>query len=337
MFSYLIKKLKYLFIKKDKKVDDEDQRPAPFVRAIDENVKAMQSILGNSSDVIIRRLKIGPDHDIKAALIFIDGLVNIQIINRNVIDDLINDSQNGNPNDQRKIKSIEEIRDSMISVGDVKDTNKINEAVEQCLDGDTVLIVDGFERVLLISSKGWDKRSIEEPQTQVVIRGPREGFNENLRTNTSLLRRKIKNPDLTFESLTLGRKTRTSICIAYIKGLANDELINKVRRRISGIDIDSVLESGYIEQYIDDAPFSIFDTIGHSEKPDIVAAKMLEGRVAILVDGTPFCSHHPFSLYRKLPNCRGLLFASVLLQYVKILKIYHFFYFGYGTRDLCGA
>jgi spore germination protein KA len=130
-------------------------------------------------------------------------------------------------------------------------------------------------------------RSVAEPDTESVIRGPREGFIENLRTNTSLLRRKIKNPNLVIEKLSLGKQTKTNISIAYVEGIVNQTVLKEVRRRLAKIDTDSILETGYIEQFIEDSPFSPLATITNTQKPDILAGKLLEGRVGIFCDGTP--------------------------------------------------
>ncbi|WP_047758606.1 spore germination protein, partial [Geobacillus sp. ZGt-1] len=138
------------------------------------------------------------------------------------------------------------------------------------------------------STKGGQYRSIEEPQTQIAVRGPREGFTESLRANTAMIRRRIKNPNLWLETMQIGTVTQTDVAIMYIKGIANDEVIEEVRARLRRIDTDSVLESGYIEQLIEDQTFTTFPTIYHTERPDVVAANLLEGRIAILIQGTPF-------------------------------------------------
>ena len=137
------------------------------------------------------------------------------------------------------------------------------------------MLIDGYNQSIVINTKGWDKRGVEEPVTEAVVRGPREGFTENIRTNTALIRRKIKHPDLTMQSTVLGRRTRTNVTLAYIRGVANEGLIKDIEKRLKKIDTDAILESGYIEQYIEDTPFSIFSTMGYTEKPDAVPAKSL--------------------------------------------------------------
>ena len=157
-----------------------------------------------------------------------------------------------------------------------------------------------------------------------MVRGPREGFTETLQVNISMLRRKIKNPLLRLELLKLGKQTKTAICIAYIKGLAAEETVAEVRRRLERIDVDSILESGYIEEYIEDAPLSPLATVGNTEKPDIAAAKMLEGRVAILVDGTPFVLTVPYLFVEGLQSSEDYYsraFFSTMMRWIRIIAM----------------
>ena len=196
--------------------------------------------------------------------------------NKNVDDELIT------------FENIDIIKDTMLLSENISINNSFKKIIEKCLAGNTILLVNGFNKALIISTIGWERRGITEPTTEVVVRGPKEGFTETLRSNTTLLRRKIHNPDLKIESLIIGQRTNTNIAIAYIKELANEKLVKELKSRLNKINTDSILESGYIEELIEDAPLSPFSTIGNSEKPDKVAAKILEGRIAILVDGTPF-------------------------------------------------
>jgi len=163
-----------------------------------------------------------------------------------------------------------------------------NELFLNLLSGDTIVIINGVSHGMAIGTKGWTDRGIEEPRSESVVRGPRDGFTETLRTNTALLRRRIRDPNFWIETRRLGRRTKTDVSIAYIKGVASDRVVQEVHRRLDSIDIDAVLESGYIEEFVQDAPYSLFPTIYNTERPDKVVSAILEGRVAILVDGTPF-------------------------------------------------
>ncbi|WP_342048715.1 spore germination protein [Bacillus sp. OTU530] len=184
---------------------------------------------------------------------------------------------------------------SQVSIGQT-----IQEVVDHILDGDTVLLLDEVNQALFISAKGWEMRSVEEPATEAVIRGPREGFTENLRTNTSLLRRRLKTPQLKMEAMKVGRLSNTNIVIAYLDGIVEPSLVVEVQERLSRIDIDAILESGYIEELIEDNPFSVFPQVNNTERPDKVAAYLLEGKIGILIDNTPFALLVPVTFYEML-------------------------------------
>lgn len=151
-----------------------------------------------------------------------------------------------------------------------------------------MLFLEGYQTCIVASTRGWRDRAVSEPQSQTVVRGPRDSFTETLRTNTALIRRRIKSPKLWIESQQIGEFTKTDIALVYIDGIADEQVIQEVKERLSKIDIDGILESGYIEELIQDEDYTPFPTMHNTERPDSVAAGLLEGRIAILVDGTPF-------------------------------------------------
>lgn len=252
------------------------------------NLAMVRETLGNSNDVVIRHVKTGIDKA-EAFLLYIDGMVDNSFVAENIIKPLIYGKHISGQELSVFLadRMLQIIRESILTAGEVKDYSDLDLVLQRVLSGDTALFVAGMDKAYVISTRGFETRGINEPDTESVVRGPREGFTEVLRINTSLLRRKIKSPDLRFEQLTVGKQTKTEICIAYVKGICNEKIVEEVRRRLAQIDTDAILESGYIEAFIEDAPFSPFSTVGNTEKPDIAAAKMLEGRVAVIVDGTP--------------------------------------------------
>src|SRR5699024_3678887 len=134
----------------------------------------------------------------------------------------------------------------------------------------------------------WEQRQVEEAQAELVVRGPREGFVENITVNSSLIRRRIRNPKLKMSPIHIGEYTETKVIISYIEGIADKTLIEEVRNRLQRIEVDGILESGMVEEFIEDNPYSPFPQVLSTERPDVVTSNLLEGRVAILVDGTPF-------------------------------------------------
>jgi spore germination protein KA len=169
----------------------------------------------------------------------------------------------------------------------VKKTDEVEKLIQGIVYGDTVLLADGCQQALILNTKGFTLRSIEEPESERVIRGPREGFNESILTNLSMLRRKIRTQDLKFKFLTFGKRTKTKACICYLDSVVNRSVLMELERRLEKINIDGMLDTNYITEIIKDASYSAVKTVGSTERPDIVAAKLLEGRVALFLDGTP--------------------------------------------------
>ena len=259
------------------------------------NLEKMKEIFANASDVVIRPFQIGSHERVKAFIVYVDGLIDKEVVQIGLMKPLMIDMRLAITNDTfNRNTAFDIIKERVLSISEVKEAHYLQDTVDAILSGDTALFLDGSSAALIASLRGWEARSITQPDTEVVVRGPREGFTETLRTCTAQLRRRIKNPNLKFETMKIGRQTKTDVVIAYIKGIVDDKIVEEVKRRLSRIDTDSILESGYIEEYIEDSPLSFLPTVGNSEKPDLVAAKMLEGRVAILTDGTPFVLTVPY-------------------------------------------
>lgn len=324
-------KLFWLFKKQHKsenKAGEKSQGGDPHIlsRSLEKNVNAVKAKFDESTDLVIRVFSFGKDkNEVKAALIFLDGLVNLQMINDNVIKPLMYDSRFSYPTEAADVSGMDEIRDRLLAVGEVKTTYTYDEVIEACLSGNAVLLGDGFCKALSLGTKGWEKRAVSEPTSETALRAPREGFTENLRTNTSMIRRKIKDPALKIRSMVIGKRTHTQINILYIDGLAEPGLVREVERRLKNIDTDGILAAGYVEQYIEDSPSSMFPTIWCSEKPDAVAGKLLEGRVAIAVDGAPFVMTVPMLFIENFQSAEDYIARSYYATVMRLLRLIAFF------------
>ena len=250
------------------------------------NRQVLKHLLGDCIDVGFRELVIGKEQ-IPTLLIYINGLVDKHLINDHIMQSLMrirySSTATSSPN-----FPIELIKKVFLEAVEVSEITTIGEITDAILTGDTALLVDGSSKALRIVTKGWQARNVSEPVTESVVRGPREGFTETLRINTALLRRRIKSPTFKLEKYIVGRITKTEINLAYLAETADAKVVEEVRKRIERIDVDAILESAYIEELIEDTPYTVFPQMEHSERPDKVAAAVLEGRVAILIDGTPF-------------------------------------------------
>lgn len=326
MFSFIYKKLSFWKIlnQNSNNENNKKEKNPKLSNNLKTNLTAISSIFGKSDDIVIREFTFGNKKKINAAIIFVVGMTSKAIINENIIKPLMYDSHLFDDENLSSVNDIDTIKKTMISVGDVSKTSSLDEIINNCLSGDTIFLIDGSREALLISTKGWETRGVDEPKTESVVRGPREGFSETLRTNTTLLRRKIKDPALTFEPMKIGERTKTDICIAYVDGIVNPQLVEEIKRRLNRIRTDSILESGYIEQFIEDAPFSIFSTVGNSEKPDVVAAKLLEGRAAIMIDGTPFVLTVPMLFIEGFQSAEDYYSRPYFASLVRLLRFLSF-------------
>ncbi|MGD6846206.1 spore germination protein [Rossellomorea aquimaris] len=249
------------------------------------NLDIIRQKTGNSSDLVVRHLKMGRDSDIKTAIVYIDGIVDNRTIQEFLLQTMMKDDDKEQLNEH---DALERISEDMMTVGNVLSFNTWEDLFSSLMAGDTLILIDGISKALSACTRGGEKRSISESTTQMVVRGPKGAFTESIEINTAMVRRIIKTPDLWMESVKVGRVTKTDVTLMYIHGIANEKVIEEVRQRINKIDIDSILESGYIEQLIEDQTLSPFPTIFNTERPDVVAGNLIEGRIAIFVDGTPF-------------------------------------------------
>lgn len=295
--------------------------PQSLSSNLTKNKSIIKKALGISSDVVIRDIIIGKDTcENKATLIFVEGLVDHNNINENILNPLMSIDTASFCDKKYDLQTIKDI----ITIDCIQEVLTFQDLYDSTLSGNTILLMPNSNKALSLNTKGWESRGISEPKTEAVVRGPREGFTETIRYNTALLRRKIKDHNLVMEKLVIGEVTKTTINIAYIKGIVNPALIDEIKNRLSRIKTDAILESGYIEEYIEDNPFSPFSTVANSEKPDVVAAKILEGRAAIFVDGTPFVLTVPMLFIESFQSAEDYYSRAYYTSIVRSLRFLSF-------------
>lgn len=270
-----------------------------FSSSLYSNLEQLQNILGNNPDIAIRKFYIDV-YNVDAAVVFIKGLADTEQIHEQILKSIMLDlreHRNFVKEDWAIASKIKEnIKNHVVTLTEVKEMKNIEDSVMNIFNGDTALLIDGVDTALLLGTNKWPSRQIEEPITEASIRGSREGFVENILMNMSLVRRRIKDPNLVLDKYTIGRRSQTTVIVMYMKDITNDSIIQEVKKRLEKIDIDQVPESGFIEQLIEDDFLSPFPQLMTTERPDRVAAGLLEGRVAILVDGTPFVLMLPITI-----------------------------------------
>lgn len=249
----------------------------PIKRSYEQNKELIDTMFEECSDIVVRPFDI--EQNVRAFAVFVDGLVMSAELDEALKAVMI--LERGGNDAKRLLETV-------IPSGQAKTTDNYGDFLLGVLGGDTGIIIENNDTAILLGLRGPTLRSVSEPTTEAVIRGSREGFIENLRTNTSMVRRKIKSPRLKMKPLVIGRHSNTSVVLSYMDGLTDPALVDEAVKRLQKIEIDGILESGYIEELIQDSAYSPFPQIQYTERPDLVAAALLEGRIAIFVDGTPF-------------------------------------------------
>lgn len=286
-------------------------------KTLADNDTFLQSVLDKSSDIVFRRLQAGNSRAV--LIIFVDGLTDNKLVNNDIVKPLIRYCENRDGVlEDNKISEV--LKNQVITSAKLSNAATHNEVVHSILSGDVAILIDGMGEALIASMRAFDKRNVEEPQIESAIRAPREGFTESLRTNTSLIRRRLKTPSLKTELMQVGRLTKTDVIIIYLAGIAADALIEETRRRIRQIDIDAILASGTIEELIEDNSLSIFPQFGYTERPDKLASGLLEGQVGIMVDNTPFVLLAPQTFFRTMQAPDDYYERAISMSFIRLIR-----------------
>ena len=285
------------------------QRGNTFFMDIKELSEKLKKDFAYSYDFITVEGKIGE----KDALYFyLDGMIDKQLLEYSVI---------------RALKewkgdsfTAEEIGKATFSSATVSEVEDYDKCKAQAVLGFVCFYLE--EKYFSIALQSFQKRTIAEPPTSSVLKGPREGFTEDLVTNTALLRKRLKTPDLVITKKVVGRYTQTGVCICYISSVADKKVVDQITERIDKIDIDGIIDSSYIAQLLEDKGSPLFSRVSSQEKPDIVVAKMLEGRVAIVVEGSPMVLTVPYILWESLQDSQDYYKHSIRVTVTRVLRLF---------------
>lgn len=256
------------------------QRQARFETRLTDNIALLRAKMGDSGDFIVREIAL-PDCR-RAAIFYLDGMVDAKALRDNVIAAMLQPPR-------AAPMTLEDLRSGMIEVGGVSTVQAVEPALNDIMSGAALILLDEASAGLIVSIPGWEERAVAESKTQPVIRGPQEAFVETIRTNTAMVRRRLKDTRLRLVCVQAGLKTKTDIAVMYMQGIAEDAVVNQVIGNLHGIRQDKVLESEYLEELlIGNKRKTVFPLIYNTDRPDTIAAGVMEGRVAVFVDGTPF-------------------------------------------------
>lgn len=255
---------------------------------IDENIKYFETRFKDFGDMVKRKFPIGENKSLSLYVSYIDVMTDKNFIDK-VIESLMVEVREVSPSlEQIKDNIFLGIKDGGIATADLREETNFENAIDEVLTGNTIIFIDGFEKCIILSTKGFPRRSVSSADTEVVVQGSKEAFTETFRVNSVLIRRRIRDTNLKLKQMKIGTRSKTDIGIMYMQDLVRPEILDEVLKRLKKIDVDAILDSGYIEQFIEDDFVSPFPQMQMTERPDKVASALLEGRVAIIVDNTPF-------------------------------------------------
>lgn len=285
---------------------------------VDANLREINQMFNSAEnkDLIIRQFSLRGN--IRCFLAYIDGMADKKIIDDYILRPLFSAEGLPLPGVGAGNIALEDI----VETNDAKRLTDLKKVVSEILKGNTAVYINGLDYYLACESMGFEKRTVTEPKTEGIVRGPQEAFSENVRTNISLVRRIIKNSKLTTEFFEIGEKTNTIVAIIYLKDVVNPAIVKEVRRRLNNIETDFLVSSGMLEQLIEDNPYSLFPTILSTERPDRTASHIIEGRVAIIMDGEPFAMLVPTAIHAFMHSPED---AALKWQYTTGLRLIRLF------------
>ena len=261
--------------------------PLPYIEphtaltgSLQDDLQFLRQAFGDSADLTIRELILSGT---EAALISIDNMIDKQVLAEGILQPLLSRHYVGSPDGY-----LTYIRKKVLYTADLSELTSYEQVESSIMSGSVVLILDGCPRALSLGIQGFASRSVSEPESDVVQRGSKEGFVEALRVNMTLLRRRLKNPRLKFETMTIGATGRTEIALCYLTNVVSKKILTTLKKRLRQADVQTVLAAGYLVPFLEERKdFSFFSGVGISERPDTVCGKLTEGRIALLVDGVP--------------------------------------------------
>lgn len=253
-----------------------------------ENKQYVENQFKNWGDIVKREFPVGQNKTINVFITYIDDMVSRSLLEEQIIKNLIVNIRIAPPNNIDFLEPYNILVNGGVTTADIKETENIDDAILEVMSGNTLILIENTDKILIISSKGFPKRGVDKPENEIAVQGPKEAFAESLRINTVLIRRRIRSTKLKCEQLKIGKISKTDVALMYIENKADKKLVDKIRDKLNNINIDMLYDSGYLEQYIEENKFSPFPQIQLTERPDKTASGLAEGRIAIVVDTSPF-------------------------------------------------
>ncbi|MDP4182616.1 MAG: spore germination protein [Bacillota bacterium] len=299
--------------------DNKENEKGDISKKLSDNLEYIKKIYSvpTNVDIVLREFDIVvKEKVIPAFIVFYDGMTDRKVINDNILQPLMLLSNLDIKSDEKDIATY--VRSHILPHNQVKEVKEFRKVIDEVNFGGCGLFIDGMEAAFAADVKGFEHRSVERPNTELVIRGPQEGFTELIRVNTALIRKRMKDEDLIVESVEIGRRSKTPCAVMYVKDIANESLIKEVKRRLKSIKIDYLNDSGELEQLIEDNTIVPVPLITSTERPDRASSALSEGKVVIIVNGSPFALVLPSTFYEQLHSPED---SYIRFPYANVLRI----------------
>lgn len=285
-------------------------------QSLTENTRFFQQKFQNAMDFMLRDLDLG---GVRAALLGLDGLVNKQVITLSILDPLLAAPPPEKPGEA----ALAYIEGQVLATMEQKRVGDTDQALTLLMSGFALLLVEGCREGLAFGVQGFATRGPEEPQNEVMQRGAKDGFTESFLTNIAMIRRRLKTTDLKFEKVEVGAQSHTPLALCYLQGVASPVILAQVKQRLAACDLQTVLGAGYLSGFLDRG--RLFRGVGMTERPDVVCGKIEEGRIAILVEGTPSALLVPFLFVESFQTLDDYLARPFYGTFLRWLKYAAFF------------
>ncbi len=313
-----IKLFKEVYLKSNNKSDNNEKHKF-LSKSLTENLEYFKRELNETADLSIKYIEIS---GVSSAIITISGMISKDTFTQSVMNPIINAKIKGDTAQEK----YEYIRDTVVIACDQLQISTFEEAFNAAMSGFALLAMDGCDCMLSLGVQGFPFRSVSEPSSEIMQRGSREGFVEPIMINTTLIRRRLKSPNLKFETMEIGSESKTAICLCYLVDKVSPSVLAEIKNRLKNIKLETVMDSGYILPYLDDqGDFSLFSGVGMTERPDTVCGKISEGRVAVLIDGTPNALIVPYLFVEYFQHLDDYSMHPYFATFTRWLKYFAFF------------
>ena len=285
---------------------------------LEENVINLRTLMSNSSDLTIKHARAGGHH---ICIAFCEGMASTETMADLIFRPVNSIGSDAQMSLEQLMKTLEE---GLLVAGEQKQSDTYGDLCMDVMSGFVAILVEGLDHALSIGVQGYAARSIQEPSTHNNVRGSRDGFVEVVRTNVSLIRRRMKNTDLVFKMMQLGDMSNTDVCLCYIKNVADKKLVKAVEEKLKSVPLNTILEGGYIQPFLENPGDGLFSEVGVTERPDVFTAKLHEGKIGILVDGTPFALFLPklfMENFMVVDDYTGRPFFAAVIRLIRYIAV----------------